>query len=111
MNLLTFVNPEKGKIIEAIANSQELSIFRLTLVRDLIDFKWSKYTQKQQFFGAGVHVVYCIFQMVYICHMFDRERKVDSEGFVENYPQDRNGYIYLSLMAAPLSYATYHELF
>lgn len=39
-NLLTMVKEESGNIINAIANSDELSIFQTDLVKDMLDYKW-----------------------------------------------------------------------
>lgn len=38
--MLTSMSEEDGTIMDAIANSEELSIYETDLVKDLIDFKW-----------------------------------------------------------------------
>ena len=46
LNILPSVNEAEGQLMEAIANSVELSIFTTDLVKDLIDFKWQRFAFK-----------------------------------------------------------------
>jgi hypothetical protein len=56
--------------MEAIAGSEELSIFKTDLVMDLVDFKWQRFAFKQHVFGALVHVIYVVVLIYYINYTF-----------------------------------------
>ena len=43
LNILGSVSEKNGQLMEAIAASEELSIFTTDLVMDLIDFKWERF--------------------------------------------------------------------
>jgi len=40
MNILCSMSQEDGQLIDALAESEELSIFETELIRDLIDWRW-----------------------------------------------------------------------
>lgn len=64
------MSEEDGTIMDAIANSDELSIYETDLVKDLIDFKWLTYARRQHLFGGFVHLIYVLILIVYISHTF-----------------------------------------
>lgn len=64
------MSEEDGTIMDAIANSDELSIYETDLVKDLIDFKWLTYARRQHLIGGFVHLIYVLVQIVYISHTF-----------------------------------------
>jgi len=44
------MSEKDGQIIEAIANSNELEIFKTKVVKDLVKFKWDQ-------FGYWIHMI------------------------------------------------------
>jgi hypothetical protein len=83
--------------MEAIASSEELSIFTTDLVMDLIDFKWERFAFKQHMFGAFIHFTYVMVLIYYINFTFlvekatwmdpdtetDYDKKMDCEDISE----------------------------
>ena len=45
LNILLSVSEENGKLIEALANSDELGVFETDVVRDIIDYKWRSFAK------------------------------------------------------------------
>jgi hypothetical protein len=70
LNLLTSMSEKNGQIMNAIAGSQEISIFQTDLIKDMIDYKWKAFAQTRHFFGAGMHFCYVITLMLYIVKVF-----------------------------------------
>lgn len=66
LNLLSSMSQEDGKLIDAIADSDELDIFETDLVMDLVDFKWEAYAKKVHFRGLLVHTTYILTLTMYI---------------------------------------------
>ena len=40
LNVLVAMSEENGQLIGAIAQSDELEIFKTELIRDMVDYKW-----------------------------------------------------------------------
>jgi hypothetical protein len=66
MNFLCAMSEEDGQLIDAIANSNEMSIFETELVMDLIDFRWLAFAKRTQKVGFFFHVLYIITMALYI---------------------------------------------
>lgn len=58
--MLCSMSEEDGKLIDAIANSEEMEIFVTDLVQDLIDFKWTRFAKKVHLRGFYFHIAYII---------------------------------------------------
>ena len=39
-NLMTSMSQERGSLMDAIADSEELEIFKTDLIKDMLDYKW-----------------------------------------------------------------------
>jgi len=50
LNIIPSMSEKDGQIIEAIANSNELEIFKTKVVKDLVKFKWDQ-------FGYWIHMI------------------------------------------------------
>jgi len=74
------VSEDNGQLMNAIAGSEELEIFKTDLIKDLIDYKWNTYAQAQHRFGAIVHMTYVVVLMYYISKIFLQESKYDAQG-------------------------------
>ena len=70
LNILPSVSEEDGQLMGAIQDSDELEIFETELVKDLIDYKWQRFAQKQHMFAACIHITYVICLIVYINKIF-----------------------------------------
>lgn len=51
---------EDGRLINALANSDEMEIFTTTLCKDLIDFRWNQFGFRNHFKGLVFHVIYIL---------------------------------------------------
>lgn len=60
------MSQEDGKLIDAIAESEELAIFETDLVIDLVDFKWEKFAKTVHMRGLLVHITYIMTLTMYI---------------------------------------------
>lgn len=63
-NILPMVDESEGRLINAIAESDELSIFETHLVQDLVDYKWNNFALRQHSIGLFFHVLY-VFSLLY----------------------------------------------
>ena len=80
LNILPSVSEKSGQLMNAIAGSEELEIFKSKLIKDLIDYKWNTFAQAQHMFGAFMHLTYVVTLMWYISEIFLQESKYDAEG-------------------------------
>jgi len=71
--LLGMMKEDSGRLIHAIAASNELDIFRQPLIMDLIDFRWQKFAARVHIFGMIFHIGYIITQLMYITQFYLRE--------------------------------------
>lgn len=85
------MSQEDGSLMDAVANSDELSIFETDTVRDMIDYKWYRFAKKQHLFGGFVHLVYIVVLILYINHTFLELQPVTGTDIVptHNVVQDR----------------------
>lgn len=73
---------EDGRLMDAIANSDELEIFNTALVRDVVDFKWENFAGSIHYFGAFMHFFYAVILLFYIKYMFVILQAIDADGMV-----------------------------
>lgn len=59
-NFLPSMSEDEGLIITAIAKSEELEIFKLDVVQDLINYKWASFAAGVHWFGWSIHIIYII---------------------------------------------------
>jgi hypothetical protein len=64
--MLTSVSAEDGKLLDAIADSEDLPIFTTDLVKDYIDYKWVLFAKKVHMFGMCNHILDIILSSLYI---------------------------------------------
>jgi len=50
------MSQEDGKLIDALASSEENDIYETKLIKDLIDFRWNKFAMRIHKFGFYIHV-------------------------------------------------------
>jgi hypothetical protein len=108
VNMLTSMSQEHGKIITAIADSNELEIFEIELVKDMIDFKWEHFAQRSHFIGAFFHTLLVGSMMYYINSVFMQIHDTDENGVII-YPKP-NMYG-LAGMQVGMFYAAWHDAF
>lgn len=46
LNLITSVSEEDGPLMNAVANSDELGIFKTDMIMDMIDYKWNTFAKR-----------------------------------------------------------------
>lgn len=56
--------------MDAVANSEELGIFKTDMIKDMIDYKWKTFARRQHLLGGFIHVVYVFVMIAYINHTF-----------------------------------------
>jgi len=66
--------------MDAIANSNELSIFQTDLIIDMIDYKWETYALAKHRVGAIIHTVYSFLLWYYVADVFLAEKIQDYNG-------------------------------
>lgn len=57
---------QEGRLIAALARSEELDIFNSRAVKALIEFKWKNYAGNKQKLGAFIHCLYVATLIFYI---------------------------------------------
>ena len=57
---------KEGRLIAALARSEELDIFNSRAVKALIEFKWKNYAGRKQKLGASIHCLYVVTLIAYI---------------------------------------------
>jgi len=60
------MSEEDGKLIDAIAKSDELDIFQTDLVVDLIDWRWTRFAKRVHLRGFYFHVAYIIGLFIFV---------------------------------------------
>jgi len=70
LNLITSMSEEDGTLMNAVANSEELPIFKTDLIMDMIDYKWETFARRQHLIGLFVHLIYIIVLILYINRTF-----------------------------------------
>lgn len=67
LNLLSSVTQGEGRsLINAIAESEELDLFKTPLVRDFIDARWFGFASLWYKVGICFHIIYAIMLSLYI---------------------------------------------
>ena len=66
INLLPSVSQDQGQLMEGIALSNELDIFRSDCVQDLIEFKWNSFARAVHMSGFYFHFGYIFMQAIFI---------------------------------------------
>jgi len=92
------MHEEDGRLIDAIANSEELELFAADIVTDFIDFKWDRFARAVHFGGFCFHVVYIIVLFGFVGAAFS------GDDFFEAVP---NAYYYVAIgvsLLYPLAY-------
>lgn len=71
INILSFAKEtEDMSLINAIAGSDEMELFKTELIKDLIDFKWEKFARRQHLIGFSFHICYVTVLMYYIAQVY-----------------------------------------
>ena len=67
--------------MEALANTDELTIFEIEAIMDIIDYKWETFASKVHTTGFYVHLTYVIMLLVYINNVLLRSGDEYPENF------------------------------
>ena len=92
--------------MDAVANSNELTVFHTDLIKDLIDFKWESYALAKHRIGAIIHCVYSFLLWFYVADVFLADKVKDSNGKIEPIPPN---YICLLAFCVCLVYPVLYE--
>lgn len=65
-NLLCAMSEEDGKLIDALCDTRELTLFETCLVRDLIDFRWDKFALTAHRVGMRIHITQMVVTTFYV---------------------------------------------
>lgn len=60
------MSTEDGDIVTAVAESEEVELFLTDTVMDMIDFKWERFASKIHYIGMIIHIIYCVYLLLYI---------------------------------------------
>lgn len=66
MNLLPDVDEDDMLLIKAIANAEDLEIFKTKVVQDVINYKWGRFASNIHWFGWIIHIIYIVVLQIYI---------------------------------------------
>lgn len=66
LNMLTAMSQAKGRLIDALSDSEDLEIFQTDLIMDLIDFKWECYAREVHTRGFKFHIAMIVVTALYI---------------------------------------------
>lgn len=104
------MSQESGKIITAIAESEEYPIFEVELVKDLVDFKWKQFAQMSHFIGAYFHLLNVISMIYYINRVYGKDVAKDAKTHEYTGTSEPNipGLIGMTI---GFTYALYHDGF
>jgi len=87
LNVLPSMLEEDGRIIAALAHSEELDIFNCPAVKELIQFMWQSYARAKQSLGAMIHMCYIFTLIAYIQTVYlSAENSEDVQNAEANYP-------------------------
>ena len=111
LNILPSIVEDKGELIEAISDSDELGIFRTQLVIDLVDYKWDNFGQFSHLIGFSIHIIYSLCLMRYINNVFLESgvEIVKDENMKRTSPDPPPHHSWLVILAAGLVYPLYYD--
>lgn len=93
--------------MEALANCDELDVFDIDSVRDVIDYKWEVFALKVHYRGFLIHLTYVLSQLVYINNVILSDSDYNQSGSNERtYPDNFRNYLYITSLCLvyPLMY-------
>lgn len=73
---------EDGRLMEALAKSEELELFNTELAQEIIMFKWNQFAGGIHYLGAILHFVYAIALLTYIKWTFIWLQPVEADGMI-----------------------------
>ena len=87
INMLPNVEPFEGDtIMEALANCDELEVFQIHVVMDMIDYKFQTFAYSIHRVGFFIHTIYIMMLMFYINKTFLQELDLNPDGSIANHP-------------------------
>jgi len=66
------IENEGVSLVSVFNDTEELEIFELDLIKEIIQFKWDLYGMSLHLFGFMVHLVYTIILNVFIMQCYSR---------------------------------------
>ena len=81
---------EAGRLMDALATSDELALFKTPLVRDLISFKWQRYAARIHRVQAFIHLLYVIVLFGYVKYTFIMNQPIIAEGMIPTHAMKEN---------------------
>ena len=81
---------EAGRIMDALAKSNELELFKSQLVRDVISFKWDMFAGRIHKFGAFLHAAYAVCLFCYVKYTFVVMEPIVAEGMIPKHAMKEN---------------------
>ena len=66
LNILTSVSQKDNSLMDALANTEEIEIYELDSVKDMLDFKWEKFARTTHKIGFYFHMTYILVLLFYI---------------------------------------------
>ena len=78
---------EGDSIMEALANCEELEVFQIHVVKDMIDYKFKSFAFHIHKVGFIVHTIYIAILMFYINKTFLGELDTKEDGSIGTMPE------------------------
>merc|ERR1712238_260360 len=76
------MSEEDGTLMNAVADSDELSIFTTDMIMDMIDYKWESFAKTQHLIGGFIHVCYVVVLILYINKTFLSMEAVNADQII-----------------------------
>jgi hypothetical protein len=97
--LLTVDDFDGNSIMEALADCEELDVFTVHTVKDMIDYKFNTFAYKIHRIGFAMHVIYVLMLLTYIIFTFLGDLDKDPEsGELFSYPEPSKLNLYCVLV-------------
>lgn len=57
-------------LLEALGDTDEQEIFDTRIVKDFYEYQWQNYAKHVHYFGAGIHLIYCLVFLTYVNQIY-----------------------------------------
>ena len=69
LNVLPSIDEHDDSLMNALGETEEITIFSSKVIRDLLEFRWNLYAGKFHYIGLGIHTFYVFIFNIY-CSFF-----------------------------------------
>ena len=70
VNLLPAIDEEDESIMDILGETDNIDVFHASVVKGLLDFKWTKYASRVHKLSAVIHILYIILFLIYVDRIY-----------------------------------------